>query len=204
MSLPFTYLVITGASKGLGQTIAITFAKSLKSPVHFVLTGRDVGGLNNTKSFIQEERKGLPEDATVYDLHSADLSDLSNLSKVASHLFDNIRDRSYSNYIFINNAGSIGQLKFVGSNEHSVVDFENFFNLNVTSSCFLTHEYVKRHLTARKATIVNISSLCAVQPTESFSLYCSGKAARDMFHRVLATERKAGNIKGIIKIQIFI
>lgn len=36
--------------------------------------------------------------------------------------------------------------------------------------------------------IVNISSLCAVQPFKSWGLYCAGKAARDMLFKVLADE----------------
>ena len=39
--------------------------------------------------------------------------------------------------------------------------------------------------------IVNISSLCAIDPFPTMSLYCAGKAARDMFHAVLAKEQKA-------------
>ena len=36
--------------------------------------------------------------------------------------------------------------------------------------------------------IVNISSLAAVKPFETWSLYCTAKAARDMLYRVVAAE----------------
>ena len=36
--------------------------------------------------------------------------------------------------------------------------------------------------------VVNVSSLAALEPLPSLSLYCTGKAARDMMHRVLAKE----------------
>ena len=36
--------------------------------------------------------------------------------------------------------------------------------------------------------IVNISSICAIDPFSTMGVYCSGKAARDMFHKVLAKE----------------
>ncbi len=39
-------------------------------------------------------------------------------------------------------------------------------------------------------TVVNISSLMALRAQETWSLYCSGKAARDMFFRVVAAEEK--------------
>ncbi|KAL7499979.1 hypothetical protein ACHAWT_010920 [Skeletonema menzelii] len=37
--------------------------------------------------------------------------------------------------------------------------------------------------------VINISSLCASEPFPTMSLYCAGKAARDMFHAVLAKEQ---------------
>ena len=39
-----------------------------------------------------------------------------------------------------------------------------------------------------KTIIVNVSSLAAIQPFESWGVYCAGKAARDMFYKVLAKE----------------
>lgn len=37
---------------------------------------------------------------------------------------------------------------------------------------------------------MNVSSLAAIQPFESWAVYCAAKAAREMFHRVLAEEQK--------------
>lgn len=37
--------------------------------------------------------------------------------------------------------------------------------------------------------IVNITSLCGIAPFETHGLYCMGKAAREMHHRVLAQEQ---------------
>jgi sepiapterin reductase len=38
-------------------------------------------------------------------------------------------------------------------------------------------------------TIINVSSLAATTPFESWSIYCAGKAARDIYHAVLAKEQ---------------
>lgn len=40
-----------------------------------------------------------------------------------------------------------------------------------------------------KFLVVNVSSLCAVQAFDSWGIYCAGKAARDMYHSVLAQEQ---------------
>jgi sepiapterin reductase len=45
-----------------------------------------------------------------------------------------------------------------------------------------------QHHAAHK-TVVNVSSLGAIMPFSSMSTYCAGKAARDMFHQVLAEEQ---------------
>ena len=39
-----------------------------------------------------------------------------------------------------------------------------------------------------RRTVVNVSSRCALEPFQSWGLYCSGKAARDMMFKVLALE----------------
>ncbi|CAM9237287.1 unnamed protein product, partial [Discosporangium mesarthrocarpum] len=39
--------------------------------------------------------------------------------------------------------------------------------------------------------VINVSSLAAIQPFESWGTYSMGKAAREMFHRVLAKEQSA-------------
>ena len=43
--------------------------------------------------------------------------------------------------------------------------------------------------------IVNVSSLAAIQPFEFKAEYCTAKAARDMFHRVVALENEKKCIK---------
>ena len=48
----------------------------------------------------------------------------------------------------------------------------------------------KHKFTTTAAVVVNVSSLCAVKAFPSWSVYCAGKAARDMFHSNLALEQQ--------------
>lgn len=70
---------------------------------------------------------------------------------------------------------------------------------NITVSCYLTSELVRRYLStqvypsATELVIINISSLAGVQPFPSWGIYSMGKAAREMFHKVLAEEHKEKN-----------
>lgn len=38
--------------------------------------------------------------------------------------------------------------------------------------------------------VMNVTSLCAIEPMKSLAYYCTGKAAREMFFRVLALENE--------------
>ena len=57
-------------------------------------------------------------------------------------------------------------------------DFMEAVNTNVTISCYLTSEIVKKYLakvytTATELNIINISSLAAIQPFPSWGIYRS-------------------------------
>ena len=52
---------------------------------------------------------------------------------------------------------------------------------------FLRSKFLQRFKDA-SCTVVNVSSLMAVESFSYFSLYCTGKAARDMMCQVLAKE----------------
>lgn len=69
-------------------------------------------------------------------------------------------------------------------------EVNNYWALNLTSTLCLTSSVLKafRDSPGLSRTVVNISSLCALQPFKGWALYCAGKAARDMMFQVLASE----------------
>lgn len=69
-------------------------------------------------------------------------------------------------------------------------EVDRYMSMNVSSVLCLTAGILQM-FPARaglRRCVVNVSSLCAVQPFPSWVLYCTGKAARDMMFRVLAKE----------------
>ncbi|XP_043937589.1 sepiapterin reductase [Protopterus annectens] len=86
--------------------------------------------------------------------------------------------------------GSLGNVSKFFVEFTSPEEVSNYFAFNVTSALCLTASvldaFPKRPGFHR--TIVNLSSLCAIQPFKSWTLYCTGKAARDMMFRILAAE----------------
>jgi sepiapterin reductase len=136
------------------------------------------------------------------EIVSADLANIETLQNSAAVILkrgiklDVNAKNVYERVIFINNAGSLGPLVPVGTSNsatklQALCDSMNF---NVVSSSYLTAELMSIYKTSRLSadylTIVNVSSLAALQPFESWALYCSGKAAREMFHKVLAVENE--------------
>lgn len=67
---------------------------------------------------------------------------------------------------------------------------DSYLSLNVSSALCLTARVLRAfpQRAGLRRTVVNVSSLCALQPFPSWVLYCTGKAARDMAFRVLAEE----------------
>lgn len=89
--------------------------------------------------------------------------------------------------------GAEGSLGDISKSFLSLTDpneINTYFAFNITSALCLTSSALQAFGTRPgcSRTVVNISSLCALQPFRSWALYCSGKAARDMMFRVLAAE----------------
>ena len=165
-----------------------------------MLTGRDASQLAVTKAQIESVRTGK---TTTFDLFPTDLGNLTTLKTSTERLFalatkSGISSTAvYDRVIFINNAGSLGPLQAVGApvdSSQALLDMTTAYEFNITSCTYLTAELTRRYtagvLNATKLVIVNVSSLAAVQPFESWSIYCAGKAAREMFHKAVAAENK--------------
>lgn len=77
---------------------------------------------------------------------------------------------------------------FVNLNDPAEVN--SYWALNLTSTLCLTTCILKAFPASPNLsrTVVNVSSLCALQPFKGWALYCAGKAARDMMFQVLAAE----------------
>lgn len=70
-----------------------------------------------------------------------------------------------------------------------MTDFENwrnYYDLNVFSPAILNGVFMNLFEDDTKVSrlVINITSLCGIQPFKSMGYYCSGKAAREMFFKV--------------------
>ena len=176
-------------------------ALALSAPLHLVLIARSVESLRET-SHLVEQRCGGSSVVVTTSCHEMDLSDLDTLSDKLTNLLEQLKSTNYDHCWLINNAGSLGPLGLASSLDSgasSLKAMQNAVDLNVTSGLWVSSQFAKTFLSPVDASsslskkcpvvrIVNISSLCAIEPFPTMAVYCAGKAARDMFHSVLAKE----------------
>ena len=189
-------VVLTGASRGLGRAIGVAFASSIQIPIlRVVLVSRTDEDLCETASLMEA---ASAKSSTQIDISQvvADLSDLEKLETVTKECFDSLVSEQYERAIFNNNAGSLGHLGRA-STMPSLAELQHSINFNVTSSIWMSSQFSQMFTSpegecrAEQCIIVNISSLCAIEAFKTMSVYCAGKAARDMFHSVLAKEEES-------------
>ena len=94
----------------------------------------------------------------------------------------------WSRFFFF--SATLGDVSKGFLNVNDLAEVNNYWALNLTSMFCLTSGTLNafRDSPGLSKTVVNISSLCALQPYKGWGLYCAGKAARDMLYQVLAAE----------------
>ncbi|KAL7433623.1 hypothetical protein ACHAXM_003634 [Skeletonema potamos] len=201
-------VVISGASRGIGRSIALAFAdavcangdesKMISPRMHMVLMARSASSLQETADMVQQ-RCGNGDDSIMITTtcHEMDLADIDCLPKNMNTILEPLSSEyeNYTSCVLINNAGSLGPLgkaTFICDDESpsaSLKRWRDTIDFNITSSLWISSQFAKAASHVPLVRIVNISSLCAIDPFPTMSLYCTGKAARDMFHSVLAKEQ---------------
>ena len=200
--------LVTGASRGLGRSIALAFQQHFLATsdgasslhLHFSLVARSQQGLEETRQQLEDQAgKGKESSSSNisidYSIHSFDLGDLANLETNFNQVLNKFQQTSWSQFILINNAGSLGSLGPCWNEpQSSLQHMQAIIDFNVTSALWIAtkclHWALKEQTNDRtpQTTMVNISSLTAIQAFPSMGLYSAGKAARDMFHACMEQE----------------
>ncbi|MGA8249051.1 MAG: SDR family oxidoreductase [Nocardioides sp.] len=167
------YVVITGASSGIGQVVALKVAQAGGIPV-LVARGKDK--LEATRATI-ENRGG-----TAY-VYACDLSDLAAIDDLCAQLTADLPSIDY----VVNNAGrSIRRsLRLSQDRFH---DFERTMQLNYFGAIRLVMGLIPKMREGRRGHVVNISSIGVQTNPPRFSAYVASKAALDAWSNVVASE----------------
>lgn len=168
------YVIVTGASKGLGLAICR----------QALISGFVVVALARTLSKELEDMTTASDERCYY--LRADLSDLGHIPALCRQIVKTF-GRPYG---LINNAaaGHDGVLATMPNGE-----IDHLMRLNVQSPMLLTKYLLRSMLLNRKGRIINISSIIAKTGFNGLSVYAATKAALEGFSKSLAREvGKAG------------
>ncbi|CAI5722215.1 unnamed protein product [Hyaloperonospora brassicae] len=210
-----TAVLVTGASRGFGRCLALDFVRFFSArDLDLHLWARSEQDLEDTKRMAHcEWAQASASNELRCFVQSVDLSDPIDYTAKIDQVLSTFATEKYSQVFLVHNAGSLGQLGFVQESVSSPIEVQQYWELNVTSVMWLNKRFLdvfgatRDELLASGAStgteqltqlvIVNITSLCGIEPFKTHMMYCTGKAAREMHHRVLATEQAA---KGKVRV----
>ncbi len=172
------YALITGASKGIGKSIAIELAKR-KIPV--LLLARSGVLLEQLAAEIRDQY-GVKADYLVMDLSEPDTDE-----KILKWCQAN----QYTVNILVNNAGYGLTGPFY---EYSKKDNASLLQVNIISLVQLCQAFLPMLKTCEKAYILNIASSSAYQSVPMLNLYSSSKSFVLHFTRSLSHELKGSSV----------
>ncbi|XP_018014871.1 sepiapterin reductase-like [Hyalella azteca] len=188
-----TVVVVTGASRGIGAAVCERLAPHLGIGSVIIGVARDETNLERCKSCVKEANPSVAFISVQQDLSSLEASVVQHA--LAQGFEEALRSPggALSTALMVHNAGSLGDVIYT-KDLNNFAEVSKYYDLNVSSVVVLNAAFLSLAKVQQAATpsmtikVVNISSICALEPFKSWSLYCSGKAARDMFFRVLAAE----------------
>lgn len=181
LNTKLSYLLISGASRGIGRAMTVLFSKKLAPGSKIVIAARDSGKLENVKAEILQ---GNPKIQVVS--HAIDLGGCSR--EELGQLVD-CQNGDFEQGIIVHNVGTTGDVSKKAKECNDLSEWEDNFRLNVFNVALLNNIFLDRFKDKRRY-VYNLSAKAAFVPFESFGIYCPNKAARHMYFKVLAEEEK--------------
>ena len=173
-----SYILITGASSGLGWQ----FAEQLAAQGHdIIITARRTDRLNQLALKLREQHEVKVE------VISADLA-----STGAQHIVQTILENQWSLSGLINNAG-FGV--FGEFNQMSWPTQQDLIHVNILSLVNLTYHLIPLLQQYPQSTICNVASIASFQAGPGAALYYASKAFVLSFSEALSVELKPHNIQ---------
>ncbi len=181
--------MITGASRGIGESIANGFAQA---GAKLVLSSRKQADLDQVANVI----KASGGSAYVVPAHGGKISDLKVLVQKTMEHYGRID-------ILVNNAGTNPVFGPIINVDEGVWD--KIFEVNLRGFFFLSKEVASIMADNGGGNIINMASIAGIKPETGLGAYSVSKAGVIMLTRVLAHEWASMNIRvnaiapGVIK-----
>ena len=173
-------VLVTGASRGIGRAIALTFAKQ---GYHvFLNCSHSVDELKT----VQSEILAMPEGSC--DLLIGDIGN----SQVVSAMFDEIYKKCNALDVLVNNAGiaHIGLLSDMSNEE-----WHRLLQTNLSSVFYCCRSAVPKMVSKKSGKIINISSMWGTVGASCEAAYSAAKSGVHGLTRALAKELAPSNVQ---------
>ena len=169
--------LITGASSGIGETLAYELAKM---GVNLVLVARNERKLKEICQKIRSDFK------IICKFVQLDVRDKKNVKKVLAPFAKKID-------ILINNAGlALGTELFEQASED---DFDVMIDTNIKGLLYVTKVFAQHFKTLETAHIINLGSVAGKFAYTGGNVYCTTKAAVKMLSEALNVDFFGTNVK---------
>ncbi|XP_058446267.1 sepiapterin reductase [Malaya genurostris] len=179
------YFLITGASRGIGQRMAIETTRKFKPGSIVVLLARSASGLESTRKEILDSNPHISVVTSSVDLNNASkllLEDIIEKSLAKTPV------TNFQLAAIIHNVGTIGNVERKAIDMSDRQEWEEYFATNLFTVGVLNSCFLNKFRECAKKLVVNITSKACAVPFKSMGYYCAGKAAREMYFKVLADE----------------
>ena len=170
--------IVTGASRGIGREIALSFARE---GAQLVLTARSEESLNETAAEIRALGKSEPF------LFALDVKESAKTEELA----DKILDKYKRIDILVNNAGVTRDGLFVRMSE---TDWDEVLDTNLKGTFFCMRAVSKTMMRQRSGRIINISSVIGLIGNAGQANYAASKAGIIALTKSAAKELGSRNI----------
>ncbi|KAF7513046.1 hypothetical protein GJ744_011312 [Endocarpon pusillum] len=183
-------ILVTGASSGIGQSVAKEFARTSPQSLKIILTARRLERLRGVAADIQKE---VGDGVKVLPVQ-LDVSKQDEVKSFHGKLPDDFKDID----VLVNNAGLVkGVAK---APDILPQDIDIMFSTNVTGLINMTQAILpimKQRGQAGSGDIINIGSISGREGYPGGSIYCATKAAVRTFTDALRRELIASRIRVI-------
>lgn len=170
--------LITGGSKGIGASIAETFASA---GVHVGIVGRDREGLYQVKDKVEKYKC----ECIVIE---SDLSTINGVQAAGKAALSHAKNWD----ILVNNAGFVKSGPLL---EIRPEDWDMTLNVNLRAALILSQLIVPLMIKHNRGKVINISSLGSFLGTPGLGAYAASKAGLNQLTRTMAVEWGPHNIQ---------
>lgn len=178
MDMTGQVVLITGASRGIGEAAARVFAEA---GAKVALVARSADAVNALAAEIGANALALP----------CDIADAAQVQAAVDKTVETFGGLD----VLINNAGVVEPIGRIA--DVDVAGWDQVIDINVKGVFYGIHAALPHLRKSDRASVLTISSGAAHNPVEAWSHYCSSKAAVNMLNRCLHHEEGAAGIRAI-------